>query len=69
MPQHRLDSVQNSYLFYRKNYFNMTFMSIALVCLNIMVVCGTLYLRWTKPEPNYYISTTDGKILPASPIR
>ncbi|MFM8454562.1 MAG: hypothetical protein ACKOAD_06385 [Gammaproteobacteria bacterium] len=67
MPQHRLDQVQHSDLFYRKNYYRITITNVVLTIINILVIGSILYLRWTKPEPNYYISTTDGKILTIQP--
>ncbi len=68
MPDDVLELVKLRNNFYRDNY-RRAIVAVLLCILIIFVLIGAIYLLYSqKPEPKYFATTADGRILPLVPI-
>lgn len=54
--------------FYRDNYRRMVIVLLVMLIINVALVGTVFYQIANRPEPRYFATTTDGRIMPIYPL-
>ena len=61
------DKYTTSFTFYKSSYRLLTFITIFLLIIAFIVLAITFYSKFTKPEPAYLATTSDGRLIAITP--
>lgn len=68
MPQDRLQGINEQGLFYRYNFGRLLTAAYVLLAV-IMLLCALIfYQHFSRPKPDYFVITTDGRLISIKPI-
>lgn len=60
----RLRNTRFQSIFYRDNFYKMLNALIAMTIIMLLLIAAIIYVILFAPAPQYYATTTQGKIIP-----
>ena len=69
MAEQQYETVMLRDNFYRDNYHKVTWLLLMLVGVNILLAGGVFYLVENRPQPQYFATGTDGRLIPLQALK
>ena len=68
MPLDRVAVVAEQSQFYRDNYRNLLLVAFIFLILCYLMLAGVIYQHVTRPIPQYFVTTIDGRLIEIKPM-
>jgi len=69
MAQARQDIIARQSQFYRKGFRKILTMVFALIMIAYALLGVIIYLHFTRPAPQYFVTTSGGRLIEISPVK